>query len=483
MAVETTKTRTPEELARDPHYMAKRLQDALRLCPAPDAQARVTAHIFAVTGKPNMVAFVNNGAPPDRKIEVLAQCLQAVAKNDFSRLQGTVPAGQTAAVEATKPAAVPVPDIPALPTPAVEAPPAKPEPMAVTPRAVTPAAPGLPQDRSEALGKLLELLAQPAPVAAVQVDQAELARVAGDIVRSEMKSQIVDMRGIIDDHHNALSLKIDAYLDNIPPRDVVEIRKWDGTVKEIGGLRHKQFPTILKTVTARTASGWPVPCWWYGAPGAGKTHLWGQVAEAVGAAYHPIPLGPTTTEGKLIGYRNLATGQFVNGLLYEPYKNGGFVNLDEIDCADASVLVGVNSLVANSRFLFPNGELVPRHREFYIVASANTIGTGAMGGFTRNKLDAATLDRFAKFRLEYDRDLEAALCGNAKWAEYVWRVREHVEANCSQSIYITPRASINGAALLANGVPPEMVVESTLFAMMSKDTKATVAANVGGFTP
>lgn len=460
-----------KEQANDPDFLFKQLNSRIRLCSTPDAQQRITAHVRAVTKHNNLVAFINNGSTPTEKAELLKVLLRAVLKNDFSELKGEVPSGQAVA----PPVAVVAPEV------------AKAfgmESMRETLAKTTPA-PVAVADKAAAMAALLTQLMAPGEPVKATVDADEVRRIVDEVCKAEIHSARKDLaeenRESVRCLINATQAVIREHLAKIPPRDVVEIRKWDGTVKEIAGLTHKQLPTIIKAVSARTASGWPVPCWWYGAPGAGKTHLWGQVAEALEAKHYPIPLGPTTTEGKLLGYKNLATGEFVTGLLYVPFKSGGFVNLDEIDVADPSVLVGVNSLVANDRFLFPNGECVARHRDFYIVASANTIGTGAMLGFQRNKLDAATLDRFAKFRLEYDRDLETALCGNAGWAEYVWKVREYVEKNCAASLYITPRASINGAALIANGLPAEMVADSTLFAMVSKDIKASIIASVGTF--
>ncbi len=479
-----------ERRVNDPKWLLTQITDRMKICPIPDAQLRLTAHVRERTGHNSLVAFYNNGSTPELKLEILKELFRALLKGDFSELKGQVPAGQAATP--AKPEE-PVQEAPGIPKklPAVEfgipPEPEAPQPspgVSHTVKAAKGSPQGKPAGRAAALEALAELLNAPQQV---QIDPDEVRAIATEIVESHLKERLVDARNDLAERLNAFTTtaqkRVDDYLAKIPPRDVIELRKWDGTVKELSGLRHKQLPTVIKSVTARNRSGWPVPCWWYGAPGAGKTHLFKQVAEALDATFYPIPMGPTTTEGKLLGYNNLATGSFVKGQLYEPYKNGGFVLIDEIDIADPSVLVGANSISSNDEFMFPNGEVVPRHRDFYLVASANTLGTGSIGGFTRNKLDAATLDRFAKFRLEYDAELESTLCGNAKWAEWVYKVRQYVEANCSQSIYITPRASINGAALLANGLSAAEVVEATVLAMMPKDLKQTVITQVGLFVP
>jgi hypothetical protein len=168
---------------------------------------------------------------------------------------------------------------------------------------------------------------------------------------------------------------------------------------------------------------------------------------------------------------------------YKPFKDGGVLGIDEIAAGDPGVLVSINSLVANQAYRFPNGELVRKHPNFHVIAADNTRGHGNVKGMIRNRLDAATLDRFAFLRVDYDEQLEAALCGNAAWAAYVKRVRDYIASNSSESVYITPRASINGAALLAGGLDPAIVADSTVFKFCSADLKNTIISNIGQFTP
>jgi hypothetical protein len=117
------------------------------------------------------------------------------------------------------------------------------------------------------------------------------------------------------------------------------------------------------------------------------------------------------------------------------------------------------------------------------IAADNTCGHGNVKGMIRNRLDAATLDRFAFLRVDYDEQLEAALCGNVAWAAYVKQVRDYIAGNSSESVYITPRASLNGAALLAGGLEPSLVADATVFKFCSVDLKQTLLSHVGPFTP
>ena len=254
-----------------------------------------------------------------------------------------------------------------------------------------------------------------------------------------------------------------------------------GETKPIKGLVHRQFDIILKMTSSRVASGHPVPVWLDGPPGGGKSHIMEQVAEALELEPHVLAIGPSDTKSAIVG--SIATGDFRPGVAYKPFKEGGVLGIDEIAAGDPGVLVSINSLVANQAYRFPNGELVRKHPNFHIIAADNTRGHGNVKGMIRNRLDAATLDRFAFLRVDYDEQLEAALCGNAAWAAYVKKVRDYIASNSSESVYITPRASINGAALLAGGLDPAIVADSTVFKFCSADLKNTIVSNVGKFTP
>jgi hypothetical protein len=254
-----------------------------------------------------------------------------------------------------------------------------------------------------------------------------------------------------------------------------------GETKPIKGLVHRQFDIILKMTSSRVTSGHPVPVWLDGPPGGGKSHIMEQVAETLELEPHVLAIGPSDTKSAIVG--SVATGDFRPGVAYKPFKEGGVLGIDEIAAGDPGVLVSINSLVANQAYRFPNGELVRKHPNFHVIAADNTRGHGNVKGMIRNRLDAATLDRFAFLRLDYDEQLEAALCGNAAWAAYVKKVRDYIASNSSESVYITPRASINGAALLAGGLAPAIVVDSTVFKFCSADLKNTIISNIGKFTP
>jgi hypothetical protein len=273
-----------------------------------------------------------------------------------------------------------------------------------------------------------------------------------------------------------------------PPLEITVNHK---PVAQVAGLLHRQYKQVFKWLTSRTESGQWVPVWLWGCPGAGKSHLAEQLADGLkqfcGAKksdkfFFPVNLGPTTTESKLVGFLNLAAGQYVPGLAYEPFKNGGLLFLDEIDVTDPGVLVALNALLSNRTYRFPNGELVTRHQNFFVLCGANTLGRGSVEGYKRQAQDAASRDRLVKVKFEIDPEMERALSKDQAWCKYVQKVRAFIQTLAKFTIHITPRASYLGSAALANGVSPEEVAESCLFAEMTEDVREQVIAACGQFS-
>lgn len=282
-----------------------------------------------------------------------------------------------------------------------------------------------------------------------------------------------------------------------PAKSVLEVCI-GGARNVVEGLRHSQLPQILCWLAAG------VPLWLWGGAGAGKTTMARQLGAGLGVLPYVVSIDPTATMGKLIGFRNLVTGEFVEGLLYKPYKEGGLVCLDEIDTGDASILAGLNSLLANDYFLFPNGETVRKHANFYVMAGANTKGCGAVGWFSaRVKLDGATLDRFACVELKYDEGLELAICcggtsDSPEWKAVEYATDEAREAFCrpwvkwvqtvrkqvGNALLVSPRASMNGCKAIRAGIPIAEVAEALVFKLAAPETRQAILShcgNPGGF--
>ena len=461
------------------------------------AQMRVAAHLRSVTAGrhyllPNYHAdtLISN----DDKSALYKQVFTALCadngKPDWSKLEGQAGNGG----KRVDPLEVAPVVLPANRPPVVDAEPVK----AVEPRALKPAIASPVGGDSEVADLLAKLLQGRVTAQANGVDAEAVEAIADKCARSAVCEALIEAdKGFADKlkHHlgngsfptDRVKEIVEELTRNLALR--VEFVTAAGEVKPIDGLMHPQVPQIAAWLRAN------VPVWAWGAAGSGKTHLARQVAAMLEIEPHVVSVDPTLTVSKLLGYRNVANGGFVEGFLYHAYKSGGLVALDEIDTGDPGVVASINALLSNTHYLFPNGETVERHPKFYTLALANTRGCGATNGYVaRNRLDAATLDRFAVIEIKYDPSLELALaCGQGvpappwrhgaaaqpaaqkRYVEWVQKVREHV----GNSVLISPRASINGCRALRHGIPMAEVVESLVMKLVADDSRKRITDTCG----
>lgn len=190
----------------------------------------------------------------------------------------------------------------------------------------------------------------------------------------------------------------------------IEVQLPDGTVNTLADQPHRQFSELLGLVEEGHNNLLLV-----GPAGCGKTTLAKNLAEALGLDFGFISLSAGVTETHLMG-RTLpqsdGSWKFVPSRFVQIYTSGGVYLLDEIDAADANVMVAINAALANGVLVTPDGTVHHRHEKCLILAAANTWGRGGDLMYVgRNQLDASTLDRFclATIFVTYDEDLEAAL--------------------------------------------------------------------------
>lgn len=226
--------------------------------------------------------------------------------------------------------------------------------------------------------------------------------------------------------------------------------------------QHRTFPRLLKRCALRDRKGNRLNIWIAGPAGSGKTTACENIASVLKLPFYTC--GALDSDFRLVGYMD-ANGNYVKGVLYDAFKNGGAFLWDEIDGSHESALLSLNSALANGFMVFPNGELVTRHPDFVMLAAANTWGAGATFAYVgRIKQDAASLDRFIKIAWDYDQDLEIANSGNEAWARKVIRWRERCQNAQGIQHIISPRATYIGAVMLADGVPESEVIEELISA-------------------
>lgn len=200
--------------------------------------------------------------------------------------------------------------------------------------------------------------------------------------------------------------------------EITKIQIGDNKPKEIKGLTHSSFKSILTLL----ANGENVLL--NGPSGTGKNVLGNQIAEAFGLEFYCTPA--IRQEYKLSGFID-ANGKFVETPFYKAWTNGGVYLFDEMDASDATVILNINSALANGYYEFPIG-LKRKHKDFYILGAGNTFGNGGDRVYTaREELDASTIDRFAVVPFGYDEKLEREIAGNEKIYEFITAVRKAIE--------------------------------------------------------
>lgn len=244
----------------------------------------------------------------------------------------------------------------------------------------------------------------------------------------------------------------------------VQLKTDTGETRKLEGLHHRRFPDLLAKVQAG------VNVWLAGPAGTGKTTAAQNVAKALELPFYFN--GAIDNEYKLLGFTD-AQGRVVSRPFREAFCNGGVYLFDECDASMQAALLAFNAALANGHCDFPDG-CKERHKDFRVIAAANTFGQGATADYVgRAKQDAAFLDRFVFQSWEIDEALERALAGNDKWVTYVQDVRKRVQAK-GIKLVISPRASINGAKMLAAGITWEECQTSCLRKGMTDEQWAGV---------
>jgi len=219
-----------------------------------------------------------------------------------------------------------------------------------------------------------------------------------------------------------------------------KIYKNDKEVKEIDGVVCEDFEVLLQLAQER------VNTLMVGPAGCGKTHVADQIASAMDLPFASQSCSAGVSEsaftGKLLPLGEHGKFEYVESDFVRIYEGGGVFLFDEIDAADANVLVFLNQSLANGSFHCSQrikNTLVKKHPDFIAIGAANTFGSGADSLYTgRNSLDAATLDRFrmGTVAMDYSKTVEDALI-NGEVLAYGRKMRELISSNNLMKIVST----------------------------------------------
>ena len=239
-------------------------------------------------------------------------------------------------------------------------------------------------------------------------------------------------------------------------------------IKDLG-KQHFQFEKLSKYVQTKNN------IFLVGSAGSGKTTAARNIAKALNIKFYFT--GAINSEYKLTGFID-AQGRIVNTEFRKAYENGGLFLFDEIDASFPQAILAFNAALANDFMDFPDKK-VPKHKNFYCIAAANTFGTGADRQYVgRNQLDAATLDRFITFNWEIDETLEHELANNHEWVNYVQKARK-AASKIGERHIISPRASMQGADLLRIGIDRKEVEKDVVWKGLDASRIQMIKKNMG----
>jgi hypothetical protein len=255
---------------------------------------------------------------------------------------------------------------------------------------------------------------------------------------------------------------VDAKVANIEvPTRQIEVITPSGTTTTVPTPHH----TFEKLLIATQAN---VPILLTGEAGTGKSESVVQVATALGYTMHSLSVGEQTTKTDLLGFID-ANGVYRSTGFRQAFEHGGIFLLDEVDAGNPNVLLAINSGLSNGFIEFPD-TTIHKHETFRLIATANTYGTGAdMQYVGRNKLDMATLNRFAVMHWTIDLELESLLTSDKLWLKVV-RTARTIATDVADDILIGMRNSLQGDKLLQAGLSVEDVFSMVITKGLDRDT-------------
>ena len=273
-----------------------------------------------------------------------------------------------------------------------------------------------------------------------------------DIIEDSLTKQIID-RIYPTIKENALkecSVIVKDLTKNITQVVIEQDKKIINTITQV---THNKFKDLLLLINNN------IPAMLTGGAGSGKSSTCEKVAEALGLDFYFS--NAITQEYKLTGFID-ANGVYQETQFYKAFKDGGLFVLDEIDASVPEALVILNTAIANGYFDFPNGK-VQANENFRIVACANTYGLGGDDIYVgRNQLDAASLDRFAILKFDYDPELEKSLANDKEWVKFIQAFRNQIIKRKMKHI-VSMRAIIYGDKLLKYENNIEKILNEIVF--------------------
>lgn len=269
--------------------------------------------------------------------------------------------------------------------------------------------------------------------------------------------------------------KLDEAIRGLVTPTIISVQNGaDAPVVPVGTV-HRNFPVLLQMAAARDSSGNRLNILLHGPAGTSKSTSARQVAKALGLSFYPC--SAISDEYKLFGFRT-ANGDVVRTAFREAWEHGGVFLFDELSGSDENAFLSFNGTLANGIAPFPDGA-VERHPDCVIIAGDNVLGGATADYNGRNKMDAASMDRFVTLEWPIDVVLERTITGNDEWVDLVQSMRQAVQDMGIRDVLITPRASLFGASLIRAGMSRYKAAECTMRKSMDDQQWSKLCQRVG----
>src|SRR5918911_2915660 len=209
-----------------------------------------------------------------------------------------------------------------------------------------------------------------------------------------------------------------------------------------------------------------------GPKGTGKTSLVRQFASLANKELQSVNFSLRTRESHLIGSKTLDKGEinFVEGILVKSMRGGGLLYLDELNAAEADVLLRLDEALDDRRQVVlkeADGQVITAREDWSVIATINPlshVGT--------KELPPQLLSRFpVRLKLEYPpEDIELQIISKHTSVESskindvknaIQLAKSLREAAALEELYYSPslRETIAFAKLLNTGIPAKQAAE------------------------
>ncbi len=225
------------------------------------------------------------------------------------------------------------------------------------------------------------------------------------------------------------------------------------------GLVHPCFDEALNLGRIR------INCMATGPAGSGKTHAAKQIFDTLKAL--PSEAGgfanpnsvrfavischnemmPSDIQGPMVP--NISDGSENHRItnIVETFRDGGVLVFDEFDRLMGGTAVAANMALANDTWTMPDGTVIHKSPDLFILATTNTLGQGKGRGpySAAEVLDGATLNRFANGIIHwgYDQAFERQLIGDDTITSFFHDLRSKADKAGLIGRIISPRHMIN----------------------------------------